>query len=328
MIEDTPIPEPGPFDVVIGVTNAGICHSDIHAIEGTIQAKLPVTLGHEVAGKITKLGGQAKGFKEGDYVVVYFPNPCNECLRCLKGDTMNCININRRPIYGFGEDGGFSEYMLVDSRRLIHAPTEVSPEFAASLGCAGLTAQHALESAEVSPADTVVIYGAGGVGLYAIQLAKLRGATVIAVGRNSSRLELARSLGADITLSPSQDALSKEIRSQTEGRGADAVLDFVVNEESFQNSLRQLRNGGKYVIVGVSTSKLQLNAGVAVAKQTKITGSNSGTKSELSTLLELGRRGALRSVVTDTFQLTEVNDALDALRAGRIRGRATLRVSS
>ncbi len=322
-LEDIPKPEIGGSDVLLRVRAAGICHSDIHVIDGIIAANPPVTLGHEIAGEVEDLGEDVHGFKKGDKALVHFLSPCGDCQHCIEGRTMQCENLFSRPGYGFSVDGGYAEYCRVAAERLIPLPADLPLDFAATLGCAGITAYHAVRSiGGAGLAENIAVYGAGGVGMYALQIARLAGARVIAIGRRQEKLKMAESLGADYVIDAAKENIRQEVKKATNGKGVDLVLDFVVSDESVKNSTGFLASGGRIVLVGVSNRPLTLNPQVFVLREFSLAGSLVGSKSELADLVELARSGRLRSIVTKKFTLDQINPALDELRKGEIAGRA------
>lgn len=325
-LEDVQKPQVGDNDVLLKVKAAGMCHSDIHVIDGVIASTPPVTLGHEIAGEVDEVGANVRNFKKGDKALVHFLSPCGVCNYCLQGNGMICENLFTRPGYGFSADGGYAEYCKVNSERLV--PLQDIPlDFAATLGCAGITAYHAVNSiGKVGLADSVAIYGIGGVGMYALQIAKISGAKVIAIGRNQEKLKMAESLGADYTINASASKIKDEIRKATNGKGVDVMVDFVVSDESVKNSSSSLANGGKMVLVGVSNKPLSINPQIFVLKEFSLYGSLVGNKSELADLVELAKSGRLKSIVTKKFILEDINSALQSLRNGEIMGRGYISI--
>lgn len=325
-LEDVQKPQVGDNDVLLKVKAAGMCHSDIHVIDGVIASAPPVTLGHEIAGEVDEVGANVRNFKKGDKALVHFLSPCGMCNYCLQGNGMICENLFTRPGYGFSADGGYAEYCAVDSERLV--PLQDIPlDFAATLGCAGITAYHAVNSiGKVGLADSVAIYGVGGVGMYALQIAKISGAKVIAIGRNQEKLKMAESLGADYVINASTSKIKDEIRKATNGKGVDVMVDFVVSDESVKNSSSSLANGGKIVLVGVSNKPLSINPQIFVLKEFALYGSLVGNKSELTDLVELAKSGRLKSIVTKKFVLEDINSALQSLRNGEIMGRGYISI--
>lgn len=324
-LEDVPTPQLGPNDVLLKVKSTGMCHSDIHVMDGVIAASPPVTLGHEIAGEVEQVGSGVTNFKKNDKALVHFLSPCGTCRYCLQGRGMQCANLFTRPGYGFSVDGGYADYCRVDAERLVQLPTDLSPEFAATLGCAGITAYHAIKHiARTVTGESVVIYGVGGVGMYALQIAKVCGARTIAIGRNQEKLKMAESLGADNVINASGADIRKEIKKATGGRGADVMLDFVVTDESLKNASSSLAGGGRLVLVGVSNKPVAINPQVFVLREFSLAGSLVGTKDELEDLVQMAASKRLQSIVTRQFALAEINEALEALRRGEIAGRGVV----
>ncbi|MFN4336865.1 MAG: alcohol dehydrogenase catalytic domain-containing protein [Candidatus Nitrosocaldus sp.] len=321
-IEEIEKPKLSSNDVLIRVKAAGICYSDVHVLDGVIAADPPVTLGHEIAGVVEEIGSNVTDYMKGDRVLVHFLSPCGKCKRCLQGKGMQCLRLFEREGYGFSNDGGYAEYCRVDADRLVKLPDDLSIEFAATLGCAGITAYHAVKSiARVRMGETVVIYGAGGVGLYALQAAKLSGAYTIAVARSEARLKLAESLGADHVISAKDGNVRKEVKRLTDGTGADVVFDLVLTEESVKSAIGMLANGGRLILVGVSNRPISIDPQITVLKEFSILGSLVGTKDELEELVGLASSKRIKSIANKAFKLDEVNDALAMLRRGEIFGR-------
>ncbi len=317
-------PQPGPDDVLIRVRAAGVCHTDLHIIAGMMPTPPPpITLGHEIAGEVEETGPNVTQFKKGDRTVVHFISPCGNCKYCLEGRSVQCENLFTRPFYGGTVDGGYAEYCSVKADRLVPIPEEVSYDFAATLACAGLTAYHAVKRVgKVRVGENVGIYGTGGVGMYAVELASVSGANVVAVSRNKAKLDMAESMGADYTINKSQGNVPEEIKKATNGRGVDVMFDFVVNNESITDSINSLANGGRLVVVGVSNKPLNIDPQSLVFRSLSAIGSLAGTKNELMDLVDLAENQEIQSVVTRAYKLHEINEALESLRRGEIVGRS------
>lgn len=323
-LEEIPIPKLRENEVLIKVRAASMCHSDVHATTGVLVATPPVTLGHEIAGDVEEVGANVTSVKRGMRVVVYFMSPCNDCDRCYEGMSNVCRNINSRPMYGFNADGGYAEYIKVDAYNVIPLPDEVPYDFGASLGCAGITALHAVKISKIKLGDIVAIYGMGGVGMYASQLAKLAGATtVIAIGRTEEKLQMAlKKFGADIAINLSNEKLRDALKKITGGKGVDVMFDFVVNSESVEGSTRAVSNGGKLALVGMGEQPVSINPKILSLKEISIIGSYVGSKEELQLLTELAEKGKIKGVVNARYALDQVNEVIAALKEGKITGRA------
>ncbi|MEM3629523.1 MAG: alcohol dehydrogenase catalytic domain-containing protein [Candidatus Bathyarchaeia archaeon] len=326
-LDEVEVQKPGPNEALIKIDACGICHTDIHLAEGLLPTEKfggtrPWTLGHEIAGKIVELGSEVADFKVGDSVLVdsWTAYACGSCMMCRTGFENCCIN--NRPI-GFGRDGGYAEYITVPSKALINIEN-LNPEDVAPLACGGVTVFRALRKAAVTPSDTVVVYGVGGLGTFAVQIAKAFGAKVIAVSRSGPKLEMAKRFGADYIVDAAKDPVN-EVLKITGGRGANIVLDFVGFEQTIENGLKMLGVLGRFFVVGVGPGPLKILPDNAVNYELTISGVKVGTHKDLVDLVELAKRGVVKSVTTKTFKLEEVNEAFEQIKGGRILGRSVIK---
>jgi alcohol dehydrogenase, propanol-preferring len=323
-VEDNPLPRLDPDEILLKIRAASVCHSDVHVVSGTIPVNGPVVLGHEIAGDIDQLGEKAENMKKGDRAIVHFVTPCGDCNFCLTGNTNVCRNINSLPMYGFSTDGGYAQYMKVNYKRLVKLPSELPYEFGSTLCCAGVTALHAVKAAgKIKLGDIIAVYGTGGVGMYILQIAKLCGATTIAVGRNDDKLQMAQqSFGADAAVNLTKEKLTDVIKRITGGIGVNAVFDFVVNTESIENSTKILANTGRLILVGIGSEPVVVNPKRLTFKEASVVGSSVGSKEELQLLVDLASSGRLKGVANARHRLNEVNEVLTALKEGKVLGRA------
>jgi NAD+-dependent secondary alcohol dehydrogenase Adh1 len=322
---DRPEPEPhGSRDVVVRVGGAGVCATDLHAIDGEMEPaglKPPVVLGHENAGWVHAVGDGVTAAKVGDPVLVYPPYSCGLCVPCRSGHDVFC---DRHQFTGLTRDGGFADYVLVDERSLLPLPDGVEPVEVAPHADAGITAYHAVKrlAHRLTPGTTAAVIGVGGVGHVALQLVGALGASsVVAIDTDERRRALARELGADEVLGEQPD-VADAVREWTTGVGADVVLDFVGTDETHAAGLAMLARRGLFSIVGFGG--LVAYPSVAfVSTETAVTGNLVGNWIDLWELLQLHGRGVL-TLRTETYPLEEVNDVLDRLREGEVTGRAVL----
>lgn len=324
-VEDNPLPRIDPDEILLKIRAASVCHSDVHVVSGVIPVNGPVVLGHEIAGDIEQLGENVENIKKGDRAIVHFVTPCGDCNFCLTGNTNVCKNINSLPMYGFSADGGYAQYMKVNYKRLVRLPSELPYEFGSTLCCAGVTAMHAVKSAgKINLGDIIAVYGTGGVGMYILQIAKLCGATTaIAVGRTEDKLQMAQqSFGADAAVNLTKEKLTDGIKRITGGKGVNAVFDFVVNNESIENSTKILANTGRLILVGIGREPVVLNPKRLTFKEASVVGSSVGSKAELQLLVDLASSGRLKGVANSKHRLNEVNEVLTALKEGKVLGRA------
>ncbi len=251
-LEDVPIPEPGPGEVLVKVAFCGICHSDLSLINGTFPAQAPVvTQGHEASGTIAKLGPDVTGWAEGDRVVVAAGRPCQECPNCRRGDVVNCLRIQ---LMAFAYDGAWAEYTIAQAAGLTRVPDNVPLEQAAILADAVSTPFGAVvRTGKVAIGESVGVWGVGGVGTHIVQLARLIGAVpVIAIDINPAVLERALEIGADYAFNSGEDGLRDKIAEVTGGRLLDVAFDAVGLKATFEQGLDCLTAGGRLVGVGMS----------------------------------------------------------------------------
>lgn len=326
---ETRVPEPLAGEVLLQVTAAGACHSDLHLMdwpEGLLPWKLPFTLGHENAGRVAAVGAGVTSVKPGDNVLVYGPWGCGACRTCRLGRENYCeraASISGSG-GGLGLDGGMAHYMLVPSARVLVPIGDLDPIQAAPLADAALTPYHAIRTTadQLVPGAWAVVIGIGGLGHMAIQLLKATtGARIIAVDSNPARLETARSLGADAAVLSNPSA-ADAIKKIADGIGANVVLDMVGSEQTLQTAAKSLRAEGKLVIVGLAGGALPVSFfGVPYGAQ--VSTSYWGTLPELIELVSIARAGKLR-VETEVFPLERAPEAYDKLRRGEVRGRAVI----
>lgn len=320
-------PEVRAGQVLIKVAGAGACHSDLHLMdwpEGLLPWKLPFTLGHENAGWIEELGEGVTGWKKGDAVLVYGPWGCGRCRPCRLGRENYCDNAAAIGVSGggLGLDGGMAEYMLVPSTRLLVPLGDLDPVKAAPLSDAALTPYHAIAKSRdrLHPGSTTVVIGVGGLGQMAIQLLKATtGTRVIAVDNDDRKLEIARTLGADVVVH--SDAGSADAIRKASG-GADLVLDVVGADATLALGAKSLRAEGRLVILGLASGTLPVSF-FGVPYGAEVATSYWGTVTELIELVALARTGKI-ALDVERFRLDQAPEAYDRLRRGEIRGRAVI----
>jgi D-arabinose 1-dehydrogenase-like Zn-dependent alcohol dehydrogenase len=321
-IVDAETPEPGSGEVVVKIVASGVCHSDLHIARGEFEAvRYPITLGHEAAGNVYEVGDGVTGLKKGQPVIVYPGRGCGRCWFCLRGEENHCED---GKFIGFDQDGGYAEYLLVESPRYLFPLSGLSLDEAAPLGCAGITAYHAVKAKALPvlhTGDFVVIVGVGGLGHVAIQLLKkMSTCSIIAVDVRRRSLSLAEKLGSDQTVLVGKNMVAQVRRVAKNGVGA--VIDFVGSTSTLTASYEMLRAGGRLVVVGAAGGHLRMDSGSTNGRE--VHGSISGSLTEMKELMELARRNQFR-VVVKAYPLEQVNDVLKMLAEGRIEGRAVLK---
>jgi D-arabinose 1-dehydrogenase-like Zn-dependent alcohol dehydrogenase len=322
-------PAPNGDEVLVKMLACGVCHSDIHLHDGVFElgggkqlqvGQEGLVLGHEIFGEVVAVGPDAANVNIGDRRVVFPWIGCGECATCKRGDEQLCTPGRA---LGIVKAGGYADHVLVPHSRYLFDKGDVPDALAATYACSGLTAFGALKKAgDLGEGDEVVIVGAGGVGMMAIQIARARGIDPIVVDIDEGKLQAARDLGASRTFDSSDPQSSKEIRKST--GGAYAVLDFVGAEASVNYGLGCLRKGGMLIIVGLYGGALTIPIPFLPMNARIIQGSYVGTLQDMADLMELVRAGKISPIEIHERPLSEANDALADLKGGKIRGRQVL----
>ncbi|NUR43439.1 MAG: NAD(P)-dependent alcohol dehydrogenase [Streptomyces sp.] len=324
-----PDPEPGPGQVLLKVTAAGVCHSDIAVMSWPAEGfpyDLPLTLGHEGVGTVAALGAGVSGVREGDSVAVYGPWGCGTCAKCAEGKENYCLRAEELGIRppGLGAPGSMAEYLLVDDPRHLVPLDGLDPVAAVPLTDAGLTPYHAIKRSlpKLVPGSTAVVIGAGGLGHVAIQLLRaLTPARVIALDVGEDKLRLAREVGAHEAVLSDAGA-ADAVRALTGGLGAEAVFDFVGAEPTVRTAGAVAAVEADVTIVGIGGGTLPVGFG-HLPFEVSVTAPYWGSRGELIEVLGLARAGAV-SVHTETYSLDEAPLAYERLHAGKVNGRAVI----
>ncbi len=323
-VEEVETPKAGPGEAVVRVRAAGVCGTELHFLDGLLPAgKTPLVLGHEVAGEVVEINGAESDFDVGDRVVLYYYSPCHVCYNCRRAAENLCDDLKGQ--LGFLSDGGYAQFVRIAVDSLVRLPEHLSFEEAAPLCCAATTAIHAVRNiAQVRFGETVVVYGAGGVGLMLVQIARLAGARVAAISRNPARRSKAAELGAEVTIDPESDDVVSRVRDFTNDRGADAVFELAGVTKTMNDSVEMLAKRGRLVFIGYSTDNLEVSPIRLVIGEVNVTASVGNTKEELIEAVRLAADGRIRSVVHEVLPLAEVNRALEMVRRGEVVGRLVL----
>ncbi len=328
-LDEVERPVPGEDEVRVRIEAAGVCHTELHFASGLLDLGVePVTMGHEMAGTVEAVGPGVIERAVGDRVVVYYYAGCGTCEWCLRGEENLCNDL--RAEYGFITDGGYAEAVVVPERNAVKLPNHVSFEQAAPLGCGVTTAIHGCNLAGVGEGDVVVAYGVGAVGYGIIQVAKLRGATVIGVGRTPAKLERAKTLGADHVVNAAEtrdtgEAVADRVRELTDGRGADVVFELVGTAETMPEAVAMLAKRGTLVLVGYSFDAFQTHPIGLIIGEVRVIGSVGNTLAELEEAVRLLAEGRVETLVDRQLPLEEFQDGLDAVRSGDVEGRVVLK---
>jgi acryloyl-coenzyme A reductase len=318
-LADLAVPEPGAGQVRVKIAGCGVCYRDLLDREGKYPfMKRPIVTGHEFAGTIVAVGSGVDGFARGDRVATTHRPVCGECQACQTQDETHCLQSVAS--YGMTVDGGYAEETIAYAASLVKVPDAVALEDACFLHCTAAVALRALRShARLQAGETVVITGAsGGVGMHAIQVARILGAKVIAVTSSAAKVESLRAIGAEQVVVGGAD-FHKQI-----GGVADVALDLV-GAPTLNASQRSLRIGGRVVLVGnVTAERVEVNPGLLIMKEIAIHGSSSASRRDLAEVLAWVAQGKLRPVVAARLPLAEARTAQARLLEKGVVGRLVL----
>jgi propanol-preferring alcohol dehydrogenase len=314
-LQDRPIPEPGPGEVLVRMEACGLCHTDIHAAHGDwpVKPTPPFVPGHEGVGIVDAVGPDVTVRQVGDRVAIaWLGHACGRCDHCISGwETLCEQQVNS----GYGRDGAFAEYAVADADYVVPVPDAVSSFDAAPLTCAGVTTYKAIKVAGIRPSERVAIFGVGGLGHLAVQYARLVGGIVVAVDVDDTKLELARTLGADHVVNAATEDPVAAIEALG---GIDVAVVTAVIPAVFEQALAALRRGGRLVCVGLppeTDGPMSLPIFPTVLKGISVIGSIVGTRQDLAEVFTLHANGRTK-VVAESRKLDQVNDAIDEVLSG------------
>ncbi len=318
VVESIPVPDVPSGMILVKLVACGVCHSDLHAVNGDwpIKPKLPLIPGHEGVGIVESVGEGVIGIKEGDRVgVPWLYKACGKCEYCLSGwETLCEQQLNT----GYSVDGCYAQYIIADPNYVAHLPANLGFFEAASILCAGLTVYKGIKETEVKSGDWIVISGVGGLGHLAIQYAKAMGIRVIALDIHEEQLELAKSLKADIVINVAKEDPIKKIKTAISG--AHGVLVTAVSPNSFSQGVDMLRRKGVMVLVGLPSGKFELSIFDTVLNRKTVRGSIVGTRMDLIESLDFAARG-LVTVHYTKDKLENINNIFSAMKSNKITGR-------
>jgi propanol-preferring alcohol dehydrogenase len=322
VLEDVPIPHPGTGEVLVKVAASGVCHTDLHAIDGDwpVKPALPLIPGHEGVGYVAALGPGVTDLKVGDAVgVPWLHDACRACEYCETGWETLCESQHNT---GYGVAGTYAEYVLASAPFVGRLPKDVDFVSMAPILCAGVTVYKGLKETEARPGEWVVISGIGGLGHVAVQYAKAMGLNVIALDIGDSKLDLARRLGAHLAFDARQPDTVEAVLRETCG-GGHGVLVTAVSPPAFAQAIACARRRGTVSLVGLPPGDFPAPIFDVVLKRITVRGSIVGTRRDLAEAIDFAVRGKVKAQVSSR-PLTEVNAALQDLRDGRVEGRIVL----
>ncbi|WP_298929043.1 alcohol dehydrogenase AdhP [uncultured Ramlibacter sp.] len=323
-IEEVPVPDVLPGQVLVKVVASGVCHTDLHAADGDwpVKPSLPFIPGHEGVGYAAAVGAGVKGVKEGDRVgVPWLHTACGHCEHCITGWETLC---DQQQMTGYTVNGGYAEYVLADPGYVGHLPANVEFSEIAPVLCAGVTVYKGLKVLECKPGDWVAISGIGGLGHLAVQYAKAMGFHVAAVDIDDAKLALASRLGADLVINATRQDPAQEMQRAV--RGAHGVLVTAVSRQAFSQALGMLHKRGTMSLVGLPPGDFALPIFDVVLNAKTVRGSIVGTRKDLQEALEFAAEGKVRTTYAED-KLDNVNAILTRMRKGEIDGRVVMRIS-
>ncbi|MDV7211990.1 alcohol dehydrogenase AdhP [Azotobacter beijerinckii] len=320
-IREVPVPSPGPGQLLVKIAACGVCHTDLHAAEGDwpVKPKPPFIPGHEGVGQVVAVGAGVTHIKEGDRVgVPWLHSACGHCEHCLGGWETLC---HAQSNTGYSVNGGFAEYSLADAEYVGRLPDNVGFVEIAPILCAGVTVYKGLKMTATRPGQWAAISGVGGLGHMAVQYARAMGLNVAAVDVDDTKLELARRLGASLTVNARQQDPAAFL--QKEIGGVHGVLVTAVSSKAFEQALGMTRRGGTVVLNGLPPGEFSLSIFDMVLNGTTVRGSIVGTRLDLQEALDFAGQGKVRATVASE-PLENINDIFTRMHEGRIEGRIVL----
>ncbi len=333
-ISEVETPHPQDVQVLVKVKTVGVCHSDLHLWEGGYDTgdgfmkvtdrgvKFPVIPGHEIVGTVTEVGKAVQGIGVGDNVLVYPWIGCGVCSACRIGNDNLCDTPRSLGLF---QNGGYAEYVLVPHFKFLAKVVGIDLDAAASLACSGLTAYTAIKKSNANSQHNMVIFGAGGLGLMGVQIARaLTNANIICVDIDDAKLAIAKEMGADHTINSKDPETIQKILGLCNNKGADCVIDFVNAPPTVRMGLAIIRKRGTLVLVGLFGGSIDLSLVTIPLKSITIQGAYTGNYNDMLELLGLARRGVINPFISKRYKLSEANNALEDLKSRKIVGRAVI----
>lgn len=319
-VAEIPVPSPGPKQLLVKLAASGVCHTDVHVWQRNelpTGCSYPLILGHEGVGEIVELGSDVIDWKIGDCVgVPWLHQTCGRCAECLEGAESFC---QTQTAHGFHVNGTFAEFLVVNSAFAAKLPYGLNPVAVAPLMCAGLTAFGAIKKANLSHGQNCAIFGCGGLGLYAIQLAARAGASVTAVDVTVAKLDLALKAGANQAVLVNDQAVMK----LTANGGMHAAINFAPTVSTWPMMISSIRPRGRLIAAAMVEQDVNLNQEWLTYTGVTITGTSVGTRHELQELIKIHEQQPLHCETT-SIRLADINDALLALKNGEVSGRLVI----
>jgi propanol-preferring alcohol dehydrogenase len=316
-LEDVPVPQIGPDEVLIETRTSGICGTDLHILDGHgYVPPLPHILGHEPSGVVVEVGSSVSGLRSGDRVVPHLFITCDDCYYCRAGRQQQCIRL--QGIIGVLSNGAFAEYFKAPGKNLFKIPDAVPFDAGGLIADAVVTAVHAMRRANLRAGDSAVVLGAGGVGQVLIQLLRAADIRTAAVDILGPKLNIARELGAGLAIDGHDDNAAKAVRQFSGSDGVQCVFNCVGTAASMRQSADLVMRCGRIVVIGEEPQFPQIDTTEIAQQELEIIGSRNGTRQDMADAIGYLEAGAVKPYVAARFPLADVNAAFDCMRKGAL----------
>jgi propanol-preferring alcohol dehydrogenase len=324
-MEDVPVPQPGPDEVLVETCTCGICRTDIHIQDGLAYIPdFPHVPGHEPAGVIAALGERVTGLKVGERVVPHLFLTCGACEYCRTGRDAQCSSV--KGVLGVTCHGGFAQFFKAPARNLLPLPENVPFETGGLVSCAVITAVHAYRRVRLSANDVAVVLGVGGIGQILVELLRHAGARIVAASRAKASLELAQKLGAHLTVSLSDPNATEKIKEFSGGEGAHCIFECVGTAATMKVAASFARRGGQIIVIGEEPDFPEIDTIQIAQRELEIIGSRNGSRQDAADALGMMGSGIIKPSVVAHYPLDGLNDAIQFMRSGKAHGRLVVTV--
>lgn len=323
-IDEMPVKRPGNHQILVKVIASGVCHTDLHAADGDwpVKPRLPLIPGHEGIGYVASVGPEVTNVKEGDIVgVPWLYSACGCCDYCTSGWETLCETQQNG---GYSVDGGYAEYVLADARYVAHLPAGTNMIEMAPILCAGVTVYKGIKETETKAGEWIAISGIGGLGHLAVQYAKAMGMHVAAIDVANDKLELAKSLGADLTVNTLETDPGEYLKKET--GGMHGVLVTAVSPVAFKQGISVMRRKGTLALNGLPPGSFDLPIFETTLNRYTIRGSIVGTRKDLREAIDFALDGKVKATV-NTARLEDINNIFAQMKAGEIQGRMVMKIA-